>query len=249
MASTTSYYSISDAELRRQLKAFGEDVGPITDTTRPVFLRKLERLQNEQTRKKKPKKEQDSTEGPSSIKMAVRSTVRNLPFWVAVWLALSSIVCTIDALFVLLRPHTLPGGKWNYLFTPYNIYIKVDPSYKDMKDAFVVGQSLMNLVEVFINIVTIIMHISGKARLSVLLAFMVSTMTSSKTVLYFLVSSGLCGGHNFVSFVDWKETVLIYILPSGVWVLIPLLCMVVTGRMMIPCVQNGETTAKKQKSR
>ena len=39
---------ISDVELRRQLKAFGEDVGPVTDTTRPFLLRKLKRLQNEQ---------------------------------------------------------------------------------------------------------------------------------------------------------------------------------------------------------
>lgn len=39
--------NISDVELRRQLKAFGEDVGPVTDTTRPFLLRKLKRLQNE----------------------------------------------------------------------------------------------------------------------------------------------------------------------------------------------------------
>ena len=39
--------NISDVELRRQLKAFGEDAGPVTDTTRPFLLRKLKRLQNE----------------------------------------------------------------------------------------------------------------------------------------------------------------------------------------------------------
>ena len=43
---------------------------------------------------------------------------QNLPSWVAFWLLLSSIICAIDAFFVLLRPHTLPGGKWNYLFKP-----------------------------------------------------------------------------------------------------------------------------------
>ena len=43
---------------------------------------------------------------------------RNLPSWVAFWLLLTAVVCTIDALFIILRPHTLPGGKWNYLITP-----------------------------------------------------------------------------------------------------------------------------------
>lgn len=46
------------------------------------------------------------------------TTVRILPFWVTVWLGITSTTCTIDSLFVLLRPHTLPGGKWNYIFQP-----------------------------------------------------------------------------------------------------------------------------------
>lgn len=43
---------------------------------------------------------------------------RRLPFWIAGWIVISSVICTIDALFVLLRPHTLPGGSLNYLFKP-----------------------------------------------------------------------------------------------------------------------------------
>ncbi|XP_073252581.1 uncharacterized protein [Porites lutea] len=92
---------------------------------------------------------------------------QNLPSWVAFWLLLSSIICAIDAFFVLLRPHTLPGGKWNYLFKPYNIYIQVDARYKDLKDAFVIGQSWMNIVEVCLNIVTFILpmrHVASRSQ-------------------------------------------------------------------------------------
>lgn len=82
---------------------------------------------------------------------------RNLPFWVAVWLLISSILVTIDALFVILRPRTLPGGKWNYLFPHYNIYIHVDKRYADLNDTFNYGQSFMNLAEMCLNIIALIM--------------------------------------------------------------------------------------------
>lgn len=64
--------NISDVELRRQLKAFGEDVGPVTDTTRPFLLRKLKRLQNEQRSNK------SSAEKPSP-RRATSSGRRSLP--------------------------------------------------------------------------------------------------------------------------------------------------------------------------
>ena len=52
------------------------------------------------------------------------SLVHDDASWVAFWLLFTAIVCTIDGLFIILRPHTLPGGKWNYLVQPckYNIY-------------------------------------------------------------------------------------------------------------------------------
>lgn len=62
--------NISDVELRRQLKTFGEDVGPVTDTTRPLLLRKLKRLQNEQ------KSNKSSAEKPAPRRATPR---RSLP--------------------------------------------------------------------------------------------------------------------------------------------------------------------------
>lgn len=171
---------------------------------------------------------------------------RILPFWVAVWLFISSIIVTIDALFVLLRPHSLPDGKWNFLFEPYNIFIEVDPRYKDLKDTFVIGQSFMNLLEMCLNIVILMMQNSSKSGLAVLLAFMVSTMTLSKTVFYFLVSSKLCGGHHFLSHNDWRTVIFLFIVPNGIWIVLPLLCMIATGQIMIDLMRNGQPLEKEQ---
>ena len=41
-----------------------------------------------------------------------------LPSWIYCWFVISFIVCTIDALFVLLRPRTLPGGDLNSFVKP-----------------------------------------------------------------------------------------------------------------------------------
>ncbi len=37
------------------------------------------------------------------------------PFWVKIWLFTTIAICSYDAAFVLLRPHTLNGGKY-YMF-------------------------------------------------------------------------------------------------------------------------------------
>jgi len=41
---TMDAYSLSDEELSQQLKALGEDIGPVIDSTRSVYQRKLDRL-------------------------------------------------------------------------------------------------------------------------------------------------------------------------------------------------------------
>lgn len=171
----------------------------------------------------------------------------NLPRWVAIWLVISAIICTLDALFIILRPSTLPGGKWNYIFQPYNLYIQVDLRYVDLKDTFVKGVSLMNLVEVFLSFITVAIHISGKAGLSVLFAFMVSTMTFSKTVMYFLVSTPLCGGQHFVNHDDWRKTIFLYIIPNGIWIVVPFFCMVAAGCILVRSMENEQPPAKKLK--
>lgn len=48
-----------------------------------------------------------------------------LPNWIKFWFIITSIICTMDAMFILLRPHTLKGGSLEFLFVPCNIYIYI----------------------------------------------------------------------------------------------------------------------------
>ena len=92
----------------------------------------------------------------------------------------------------------------------------------------------------------LLQYIKGKAGLGVLLAFMVATMTFAKTVLYFLISTPVCGSQDFVNYSDLKKLVIVYIIPNGIWIVVPFLCMIATGRIMLDCMGNGKTTAKKK---
>ena len=75
---------------------------------------------------------------------------------------------------------------------------------------------------------------------------MVATMTFSKTVLYFLISTPVCGGQDFVNASDLKKLIILYIIPNGIWIAVPFLCMIATGKRMLDCMDNGETAAKKK---
>ena len=63
---------IPDLDLRRQLKSLGEEVGPITDNTRPFLLRKLKRLRNEQTKERSSLRRRTSP-GPKSLPATTRN--------------------------------------------------------------------------------------------------------------------------------------------------------------------------------
>lgn len=41
-----------------------------------------------------------------------------LPLWIIFWLVVSQLVVLWDSAFVLLRPDSLPGGKYSALFSP-----------------------------------------------------------------------------------------------------------------------------------
>jgi len=98
-----------------------------------------------------------------------------------------------------------------------------------------------------LNIIFNFQYIIGKTGQSVLIAFMVSTMTFSKTVLFILISSGLCGGHTHVNLDDWKRTVYFYIVPNGIWIVVPVLCMVATGKILLDCMKNYEVHEETKK--
>lgn len=71
--------NISDVELRRQLRALGEDVGPVTDTTRPFLFRKLKRLQNEQRTNKSRAEKPSPRKATSSGRRSLPATKNQTP--------------------------------------------------------------------------------------------------------------------------------------------------------------------------
>jgi len=148
-------------------------------------------------------------------------TPRNkLPLWTSVWLLVSAVVCTWDASFIILRPHSLPGGKYHSFWKPYAIYIEVDKRYKDMADPFVYAQSLMNYVEIFLCFLALILS-ARNAGSAAAVAVCESVMTSWKTVLYLLQYTELCGGGAYHAHNDALTSFLYLYLPSGIWIVLP----------------------------
>lgn len=156
-----------------------------------------------------------------------------LPRWVLGWFYTTAVVCTWDASFIFLRPHTLPGGKLFPFWRPYSMYITIDQRYKDQSDPFVFGISLFNYFEVVLNIIAIVMHYKNSPHTAPL-AFTVSVMTFWKTLFYFYAFSELGGGGPFrVGNTFWEELLLV-VIPNGIWILLPFMVMAALWSQMIP---------------
>lgn len=69
-----------------------------------------------------------------------------------IWLAISLPLVAWDTGYIMLRPHTMPGGKYQWpLWTPYELYGKVDYIYGwkayHAKNGFTAAQGFLNIIE------------------------------------------------------------------------------------------------------
>lgn len=132
------------------------------------------------------------------------------------WMAISLPLVAWDTAYVLLRPHSMPGGSLHWpLWVPYELYGEIDHMYGfkqwNLHNGFTAAQSIMNVIESLMYVAYLGLWffygetnaqgarkaVRGRAgALAVLLGFSGAVMTVSKTVLYcecVFVSASLLG--------------------------------------------------------
>ena len=153
------------------------------------------------------------------------------PRWVSAWLVITSVIVIWDASFVLSRPASFAHILW----APYRDYIVVDTLYGNVQDSFVWSQSILNLVEVFLNVVSLSLLGANRHRAAAVVAIFVCAMTSSKTLLYFVMEAAC--GYSHVRHNDPMTLLMLYILPNGVWLIVPAFCAASLGVRLAGCGQ------------
>ncbi|KAL1961310.1 hypothetical protein VTO42DRAFT_38 [Malbranchea cinnamomea] len=83
-----------------------------------------------------------------------------VPNFLLAWLSLSVPIVLWDAGYCLLRPHSMPGGKWHTPWIPYALYGAIDyiygwPAYH-AKNGFTSAQAALNVVESGVYIIYLI---------------------------------------------------------------------------------------------
>ncbi|KAK0639631.1 hypothetical protein B0T16DRAFT_337759, partial [Cercophora newfieldiana] len=188
---------------------------------------------------------------PSPTKRAARSSTTNTawihaphPLSIA-WLAVSVPLVFWDLLYVFLRPHSMPGGKFHWpIWSPYAIQAELDLQYGFKKwnegDGFNAAQSAMNVLENLIYLTYLGLWYKNKgkdgelrgkvAAVAVVLLYTGLVTTVGKTVLYWLneAFSGFDNiGHN-----SWPMLAL-WIGTNGSWIVFPAIIGYVTGAEIV----------------
>ncbi|XP_041358250.1 uncharacterized protein LOC121375085 [Gigantopelta aegis] len=177
-----------------------------------------------------------------------KRSARLLPGWVVVWFFVTAIICIYDALFIFLRPHTLPGGKYGHFYYLYKYYIALDKRYQDLKDDYVFTVSLMNVFEVLVNVITIALHY-GRHRAVVPLAYTVSVMTLWKTVHYFLMYFEFSGTTQYRAGNPLWDEFLLVVIPNVIWIILPAATMAVLWNQITPISEDAKKSKASKKTR
>ncbi|OJD25697.1 hypothetical protein ACJ73_02928 [Blastomyces percursus] len=169
---------------------------------------------------------------------------------VTLWLCISVPVVLWDASYVLLRPHSMPGGSLHYIWSPYALYGTIDyiygwPSWNN-RNGFTGAQSLMNLVEtasylfylfVLFNYGTASNHkdknksksasffdsrrsIGGKLGAIALLVAFSASVMTVSKTVLYGLNEA-CSGFDNVRHNSFWILIFLWIIPNGLWIVFP----------------------------
>jgi len=182
---------------------------------------------------------------PDFTRMAVKTHT-----WITLWFVLSAPVIFWDAGYCFMRPRSMLGGDLHWIWKPYGIYQNIDYVYGVKAlvdgDGFTNAQSLLNIIETLMSLAYVYLaHVSGWTP-APLIGFAAVSMTLSKTILYWAQEyyCGFCAiGHN-----TWSDLIVYWILPNGLWIVVPSLIVVRLGKDIAAALHVAERNATKTAS-
>jgi hypothetical protein len=117
----------------------------------------------------------------------------------------------------------MAGGDLHWIWKPYALYQNVDhvyglPSFES-GDGFTNAQSLLNIFENILNLTYVYQAHVLRTPIAPLTGLIVASLTLAKTILYWAQEyyCNYCAvGHN-----STFDLVLMWIIPNGLWLIIP----------------------------
>ncbi|KAF3928782.1 hypothetical protein ABW21_db0204904 [Orbilia brochopaga] len=178
-----------------------------------------------------------------TTKPAAPRFIHTPPRLFLLWLSIAVPLVMWDATYVFLRPHSMPGGKYHWPWTAYDLYAVVDLVYGRQhyldRDGFNPAQSTMNAIETLVYLSYLYLVGFGAAgalggrrgATALVLAFGASVATSAKTLLYILVEvlgNWKNTGHNSPS-----TLFFLWVLPNSPWLIFPTYWMYTFGQELV----------------
>ncbi|KAI1343694.1 hypothetical protein F5Y15DRAFT_411550 [Xylariaceae sp. FL0016] len=181
------------------------------------------------------------------------------------WLAVSLPLVVWDSGYVLLRPHTMEGGRLHWpLWAPYKLYGEVDHVYGwkafNAGNGFTSAQGFLNVIETAMYLAYLAIYFrAGVARSggsggsnnikrvltgrsagwAVILAFSAAVMTLSKTVLYWL--NEYFSGYDNIGHNSLQDLIFLWIIPNGAWLVFPTYMIYIMGIEIVDGLASAST--------
>ncbi|KAK0412680.1 hypothetical protein QR680_006349 [Steinernema hermaphroditum] len=150
-----------------------------------------------------------------------------LPFWIELWLIVSTVLCALDVIYTTLRPLTTRGGSLENVYYFWNIYSDVDLRYADHKDLVTMATGRIMIIELIMNVAALVMA-RQRSRHTVLTAFTSTAFVFWKTLLYMVLYIRQPEGtpSYIADDASYMKIFWVFWVADGFWLVVPLAVMV-----------------------